>query len=71
MRSLSIIGTNFNMPIPHQAMPPRYSARLESVTKKAIETSMLDDANQFHQKVDCKPSPESNTVYVSISFESS
>ena len=36
---------------------------------KAVETSTSDAANQLHQKVDCKPSPESNAINVSISFD--
>ena len=46
------IDTIFDKPISHQPMPPRYSARLENVTKKGVETSMSDAAKHLHQKVD-------------------
>ena len=68
-RDLHKIATIFDMTIPHQAMPPRYSASLENVTKKAVEPSMSDTVNQLHQKVDCKLYLESNSINVSISLD--
>ena len=51
-------------------MPSRYATRLCAVTKSAVKISVLDAADQLHQRVDPEPSPEPNAINVTISFES-
>ena len=70
-QDLHKIATIFDMPPPVQTMPSRYATRLEAVTKSAVKISMLDAADQLHQRVDSEPSPEPNAINVTISFDSS
>ena len=70
-RDLHKIATISDVPPPVQTMPSRYATRFEAVTKSAVKISLLDAADQLHQRVDSEQSPEPDAINVTISFDSS
>ena len=65
------IATVYEMITPLQTMPSRYVTRLEEVTEKAVKTSMIEAANELHQRVDRVISPEPDAINITVSFDSS
>ena len=70
-QSLHRIATVFEMITPLRTMPSRYVTRLEEVTEKAVKTSMIESANELHQRVDRVISPEPGAINITVSFDSS
>ena len=69
-QSLHKIATVFDMITPLQTMPSRYVTRLEEATDKAVKTSMIEAANELHQRVDRVISPEPGAINITVSFDS-
>ena len=49
----------------------RYVTRLEEATEKAVKTSMIEAANELHQRVDRVISPEPGAINITVRFDSS
>ena len=70
-QSLHRIATVFDMITPLQTMLSRYVTRLEEATEKAVKSSMIEAANELHQRVDYVISPDPGAINITVSFDSS
>ena len=70
-QSLHRIATVFDMITTHQTMPSRYVSRIGEVTEKAVKTSIIEAANELHQRIDRVISPEPDAINITVSFDSS
>ena len=70
MAELHRIATVFDMITPLQTMPSRYVTRLEEVIDKAVKTSMIEAANELHQRVYRVIPPEPGVINITVSFDS-